>query len=52
LFREREQVPGCRHRLTRQFEGRIWGECWDDQYEERGAKVHASNEPVTGVFIS
>ena len=35
-----------------EFEGRIWGECWDDQNEERGAKVHASKEPVTGVFIS
>ena len=34
------------------FEGRVWGECWDDQYDERGAKLHASTEPVTGVFIS
>ena len=35
-----------------EFEGRIWGECWDDQYKDRGEKVYASTEPVVGVLIS
>jgi hypothetical protein len=34
-----------------EYEGRVWGECWDDGYPERGSKVHASREPVTGVLI-
>lgn len=39
-----------------EYKGRVWGEIWvenwDDYYEDRGAKVHASTEPVTGVLIS
>ena len=35
-----------------EYEGRVWGECWDDHYKDRGQKVHASKSPETGVLIS
>ena len=35
-----------------EYEGRTWGECWDDPYHDRGEKVQASTEPVVGVLIS
>lgn len=34
------------------YDGRTWGECWDDQYKDRGENVHASTAPVVGVLIS
>ena len=35
-----------------EYNGRVWGEYWDDGYVDRGPGVSASREPSVGVLIS